>query len=266
MRYIIRLSYNGAPYCGWQIQPDATTVQGEVERCLSTLLGTDIRVTGAGRTDSGVNAVNYILHFDTEGELLLEPNRLACKLNAILPVSIAVHELVPAPAIPRPADGSFSQDWHARFSAVSREYRYFINLSKDPFIGEWSWWCRYPLDMDRMNEACASLLGTHDFSCFEKTGGNNKTSICTVSYARWERYRPVHVDMMGYPDGGYLVFTVRADRFLRNMVRAIVGSLVDVGRGRRDPSWFSALIADGTRCDAGESVPGHALFLTKVEY
>ncbi len=121
MRYIIRLSYNGAPYCGWQIQPDATTVQGEVERCLSTLLGTDIRVTGAGRTDSGVNAVNYILHFDTEGELLLEPERLACKLNAILPVSIAVHELVPAPEIPRPADGSFSQDWHARFSAVSRE-------------------------------------------------------------------------------------------------------------------------------------------------
>lgn len=266
MRYIIRLSYDGSGFCGWQIQPNDITVQGEVERCLSILLGTGIHVTGAGRTDTGVNAVNYILHFDTEGELPAAPAELARKLNAMLPVSVAIHEMIPAPVIPRPADGSFSQDWHARFSAKSREYHYFINLSKDPFVGKWSWWCRYPLDMEKMNEACAALTGTHDFSCFEKTGGNNKTSICTVTEARWDTYRPVHVDMMGYPGEGYLVFTIRADRFLRNMVRAIVGSLVEVGRGRRDAAWFAGLIGNGTRCDAGESVPGHALFLSKVEY
>ncbi|MCQ2144820.1 MAG: tRNA pseudouridine(38-40) synthase TruA [Bacteroidales bacterium] len=266
MRYIIRLSYDGSAYCGWQIQPSAVTVQGEVERCLSTLLGTSISVTGAGRTDTGVNAVNYVLHFDVEEKLPMEPEQLAYKLNAILPLKIVVHELVPAPVIPRPEDGSFSQDWHARYSAVSREYHYFIHQGKDPFVSGWSWWCRYPLDMDRMNEACRYLLGEHDFSCFEKTGGNNKTSICTIFDARWEHYVPTHVGVLGYPDQGYLVFTVRANRFLRNMVRAIVGSMVEVGRGRKDPEWFAELVDKGTRCDAGESVPGHALFLNKVEY
>ena len=133
MRYIIRLSYDGSAYCGWQVQPSAVTVQGEVERCLSTLLGTSISVTGAGRTDTGVNAVNYVLHFDVEEKLPMEPEQLAYKLNAILPLKIVVHELVPAPVIPRPEDGSFSQDWHARYSAVCREYHYFIHQGKDPF-------------------------------------------------------------------------------------------------------------------------------------
>jgi len=266
MRYTIRISYDGADFSGWQIQPSADTVQGRIQSGLSTLLGTDIQVTGAGRTDSGVHAVNYVLHFDFDGNLPMEPGQLAYKLNAILPLGIVVHELVPSPVIERPADGSFSQDWHARYSAVSREYHYFINFSKDPYVSNYSWWCRHPLDMEKMNEACKHLLGEHDFSCFEKTGGNNKTSLCNIMEAHWDVYEPTHVSMLGYPDGGYIVFTVKANRFLRNMVRAIVGSMVEVGRGRRGPEWIRDLVESGTRCDAGESVPGHALFLNKVEY
>lgn len=131
-----------------------------------------------------------------------------------------------------------------------------------------SYRCRYPLDMERMNSAAAHLLGRHDFRCFEKTGSSNRTSICTVLEARWETYTPPHVSILGYPSapGDCIFFRIRADRFLRNMVRAIVGSLVDVGRGRRDPEWIAALIQSGTRSDAGESVPGNALFLNRVEY
>nr|AIF26533.1 hypothetical protein [uncultured bacterium fosmid pJB42G5] len=266
MRYIIRLSYDGSSFSGWQIQPTAVTVQGEIEKDLSLLLGQEISVTGAGRTDTGVNAVNYVLHFDVENELPMEPEVLAHKLNAILPLQIVIHDLEAAPVIPRPADGSFSQDWHARYSAVSREYHYFINQSKDPFVKSWSWWCRYPLDVEKMNEACRYLLGEHDFRCFEKTGGNNKTSLCTIFEAHWDRYQPTHVGLLGFPDEGYIVFTVRANRFLRNMVRAIVGSMVEVGRGRKEPEWIGELVENGTRCDAGESVPGHALFLNKIDY
>lgn len=268
MRYIVRLSYDGSDFCGWQIQPGVTTVQGEIQSALTTLLGREISVTGAGRTDTEVNAVNYVLHFDIEGELPLEPAQLRYKLNAILPLSVAVHDIVAAPLPERPADGSFSQDWHARYSAVSREYHYFINRRKDPFVAGYSWWCRHDLDIDAMNLACRFLLGEHDFSCFEKTGGNNKTSLCTVFEARWENYTPVHVEKLGYPaeEGDYIVFTVRANRFLRNMVRAIVGSMVEIGRGKQSPEWIAELIEEKDRCQAGESVPGHALFLNKVDY
>ena len=127
---------------------------------------------------------------------------------------------------------------------------------------------RYPLDMEAMNEAAELLLGEHDFSCFEKVGGNNATSICTITQAHWSTYRPTHVEMMGFPykEGDYIVFRIRANRFLRNMVRAIVGSLIEVGRGRKSPSWITELIASGSRSAAGQSVPGHALFFTGAEY
>lgn len=258
MRYIIRLSYDGSGFSGWQRQNNATTVQGETERALSILFGEEVSVTGAGRTDTDVNAINYMAHFEiSESKPLTEPAHFICKINAILPRGIMVHEVKPAP-----------RDFHARFSATSREYHYFLHRKKDPFMGRFSWFCKYPLDVDAMNRAAAMLLGEHDFSCFEKNGGNNLTSICTVTEAVWETWTPPHADMLGYPcaDGDCLVFRIRANRFLRNMVRAIVGTLVDIGRGRHDEEWIGSLLRNGTRSDAGESVPGHALFLSGVEY
>jgi tRNA pseudouridine38-40 synthase len=257
MRYRIRLSYDGSSFCGWQIQNNARTVQGELEKALTTLTGTPVQVTGAGRTDSDVNAINYIAHFEISDEVSIEAAHLCYKLNAMLPHEMAVHEVSPA-----------GDEFHARFDARSREYHYFIHFTKDPFCRNYSYRMRYPLDIQKMNEAAAHLLGEHDFSCFEKVGGNNTTSICTITEATWSTYRPAHADMMGYPckEGDYIVFRIRANRFLRNMVRAIVGSLIEVGRGKKDPSWILELIASGNRSDAGSSVPGNALFFTGAEY
>ncbi|MCQ2183852.1 MAG: tRNA pseudouridine(38-40) synthase TruA [Bacteroidales bacterium] len=258
MRYIIELSYDGSAFCGWQVQPSVPTVQGLIEESLGRLLRAErVPVTGAGRTDTGVNAVGYRAHFDWEGPLPCTCAELTYKLSAILPDQIVVHSV-------REASG---EDFHARFSATGRTYKYFIHFNKNPFVQRYSWYCHYPLDIDAMNEACACLLGTHDFSCFEKKGGNNATSICTVTEARWEYYTPGCIDILGYPaDDKYLVFTISADRFLRNMVRATVGSMVEVGRGRRAPGWIAELMESGTRSDAGESVIGEALFLTEVRY
>ena len=192
MRYSICLSYNGADFCGWQIQPSAPSVQAALEGALSRLLGGPVAVTGAGRTDTAVNAVGYIAHFDFGGPLPFETSDFIYKLNAILPRSVVVHEVIPVP-----------DDFHARFGARRREYTYFIHRQKDPFVAPWSWQCGYPvLDFDAMNEACKYLLGTHDFSCFEKTGTDNKTSICTVFDAFWKPYTPSHIQVMGSEAGG----------------------------------------------------------------
>ena len=257
MRHKIRLSYDGSAFCGWQIQNNAKTVQGELEKALTTLLGNPISVTGAGRTDTEVNAINYIAHFDTPDIVSMNAEQLCYKLNAILPHSIAVHEV-----------SLCSEEFHARFDARSREYCYFIHFKKDPFCEKFSYRMRYPLDIEAMNEAAQHLLGEHDFSCFEKTGGNNATSICTITQAAWTTYRPTHVELMGapYTEGDYIVFRICANRFLRNMVRAIVGSLIEVGRGKKEPEWIAELIRSGSRSDAGSSVPGNALFFTGAEY
>ena len=270
MRYSICLSYDGAEFCGWQIQPSAPSVQQCLEGTLSRLLNRPVSVTGAGRTDTAVNACGYVAHFDIEGELPFTQADLCYKLNAILPRSVAVLQVLPA-----------ADDFHARFGARRREYTYFIHREKDPFVRHYSWQCGYPvLDFDAMNSACQYLLGTHDFSCFEKTGTDVKTSVCTIYEAFWKPYTPVIPGLTGNPDPtvipgltgnltkaeNYWYFRVSADRFLRNMVRAIVGSLVEVGRGKQKPEWIADLIATGTRGDAGESVPGHALFLSKVLY
>ena len=257
MRHKIRLSYDGSAFCGWQIQNNAKTVQGEIESALSTLLGTQVSVTGAGRTDTEVNAINYIAHFETPDEVSMNAEQLCYKLNAILPREIAVHEV-----------STVGDDFHARFDARSREYCYFIHFRKDPFCEKFSYRMRYPLDISKMNEAARHLLGEHDFSCFEKTGGNNTTSVCTITEAGWSTYRPTHCELMGaeYQDGDYIVFRVKANRFLRNMVRAIVGSLIEVGRGKKEPAWIASLIENGTRSDAGSSVPGNALFFCGAEY
>ena len=307
MRYILCLSYDGSAFCGWQIQPSSPSVQQCLEEALAKLCGGPVAVTGAGRTDTGVHAADYVCHFDLTGPLPFEASDFCYKLNAILPRSVVVHTVLPT-----------TGDFHARFSATQRSYTYFIHRKKDPFVAAYSWQCGFPgLDFDAMNEACQYLLGTHDFSCFEKVGGANKTSLCTITEAFWKPYTPTHVSLMdfgfdvdgrseeegvvsetyGHPrpykregpaacggrgrseaeavsettpsSGGkppYWYFRVSADRFLRNMVRAIVGTLIEVGRGKHDPVWVKELIETGTRGDAGESVPGHALFLSKVRY
>jgi tRNA pseudouridine38-40 synthase len=257
MRYKIRLSYDGSAFCGWQIQNNATTVQGELQDALAKLCGQPVQVTGAGRTDTDVNSINYIAHFDLPGTVSIETPHLTYKLNAILSQRIVIHEV-----------SAVDEEFHARFDATSREYRYFIHFRKDPFAEKFSYRMRNNLDINKMNKAARLMLGEHDFSCFEKVGGNNTTSICTVTEARWDVYRPQHSDMLGYPytEGDYIVFTVRANRFLRNMVRAMVGSLIEVGRGRQDPEWISRLIESGSRSDAGMSVPGKALFFCGASY
>ena len=257
MRYKIRLSYDGSAFCGWQIQNNAVSVQGVLQDALATLCGSPVPVTGAGRTDTAVNSINYIAHFDLPDTVRTEAKQLCYKLNAILPQTIVVHEV------------SQSEDeFHARFDARSRTYRYFIHFCKDPFVEKFSYRMRNSLDINKMNEAAALMLGEHDFSCFEKVGGNNTTSICTVTEARWDTYRPQHAEMLGYPyiEGEYIVFTVSANRFLRNMVRAMVGSLIEVGRGKQDPEWIASLIESGSRSDAGMSVPGKALFFCGASY
>ena len=232
-------------------------MEGDLEKALKTLTGTDIQVVGAGRTDTDVNAINYIAHFGLPDEVRIEAAQLCYKLNAILPRELVIHEV-----------SETDEDFHARFDARSREYHYFIHFRKDPFCEKFSYRMRYPLDIAEMNEAAAYLLGEHDFRCFEKTGGNNATSICTVTEAGWSTYRPTHVEMMDMEcsDGDYIVFRIKANRFLRNMVRAIVGSLIEVGRGKRRPEWIKELIEGGSRSDAGSSVPGKALFFSGAEY
>jgi len=254
MRYIVKLSYCGESFCGWQRQPNAPSVQEALEHALSTLLGGEISVVGAGRTDTGVSAVGYIAHF--EAPTGLDASKLCYKLNAILPKSIVVHEV-----------REVSDEFHARFGATRREYTYFLHRSKDPFADGWSYLYAYPnLDFEAMNKAAELLLGTHDFACFEKTGSDNKTSICTIYEAAWHPYQPTHCQVLGYP-GEYYYFRVSADRFLRNMVRAIVGTLLEVGRGKRTPESIADLLdSTATRSAAGESVPGHALFLSRIDY
>ena len=257
MRYKIRLSYDGSAFCGWQIQTNDRTVQGDLEKALKMLTGEYIQVTGAGRTDTEVNAINYIAHFDLPDKVRMEAAQICYKLNAILPRELTIHEITEA-----------GEEFHARFDARSREYHYFIHFVKDPFCEKFSYRMRYPLDLQKMNEAAAYLLGEHDFRCFEKTGGNNATSICTITEAFWSTYRPTHAELMGMEckDEDYIVFRIKANRFLRNMVRAIVGSLIEVGRGKRQPEWIAELIQGGSRSDAGSSVPGKALFFSGASY
>ena len=278
MRYRIDLSYDGAPFCGWQIQPSDPSVQEEIEKALSTLLRSSVGVVGAGRTDTGVSATRYVAHFDFEGSVpegvakdgAVDCKQLAYKLNAILPKAISIQGIAPA-----------ADDFHARFDAVCRQYQYYIHRHKDPFLEGRSFYFGYPdVDFEAMNKAAELLLGRHDFSCFEKSGGDNKTSVCTVYKAIWEPYTP-ELSSLKNAAGKFIYwrFTIEADRFLRNMVRAIVGTLLEVGRSRRSKADFASLILDapaspGTpqaekpslRSNAGESVPGHALFLTDIRY
>lgn len=242
MRYAIFFSYDGTAYHGWQFQPNAVTVQQRMEEALNTILRRKTGVTGAGRTDTGVHARQMACHFDFEETI--DVVRLAQRLNSILPPDIAVSRVE-----------EVAPDWHARFSATSRTYRYYITTTKDPFNRSYALRLYFPLDVEKMNEAAALLLEHKDFGCFCKAHSDNKTNICNVTHARWTTL----------PDGT-LCFTVTANRFLRNMVRAIVGTLIEVGKGRMTIDDFRAVLHSGTRTRAGESVPAHALFLEEVKY
>lgn len=243
MRYFVELRYNGGAYCGWQRQPQQPSVQQTLERALSTLLRQEIEVTGAGRTDTGVHALYYVAHFDV-AEPLSDLQHVVYKANLLLPYDIALFALTPVP-----------DDAHARFSAREREYRYFIEPVKNPFTRATSWQYFVPLDVERMNEAAASLLEFEDFTSFAKLNSNNKTNICHISRAEWQ----VGAD-------GVFCFTIRADRFLRNMVRAIVGTLVDVGRGRYTPDEFRDIVASRDLSRASSGAPAQGLFLSDVAY
>ncbi|MDD5870571.1 MAG: tRNA pseudouridine(38-40) synthase TruA [Bacteroidales bacterium] len=241
-RYFLHLAYNGADYHGWQSQPNAVTVQETVEKALSKVLRRQVAIVGAGRTDTGVNARSMYAHFDVDDEIA-DPRRLIAALNSLVGRDIAVY------GIRRVAD-----DAHARFDAVARTYKYFITTHKSPFDYHFAWNPPYPLDVDAMNAAAARLADYIDFTSFSKLHTDVATNNCRIYEAQWTA------------EGDRLTFTIKADRFLRNMVRAIVGTLVDVGRGKTSVDEFCRIIERKDRCAAGASVPGNALFLWQVDY
>lgn len=241
-RYFMLIAYNGAPFHGWQSQPNAISVQSKIEHAMSTVMRSNISITGAGRTDTGVNARCMYAHFDCESPIA--DTKIVCRsINSLIGKDIVIYD------IDRVAD-----DAHARFDATSRTYKYFIGTQKSPFDYPFCWNPPYQLDIDAMNDAASRLLSHTDFTSFSKLHTDAKTNNCLVSHAKWESNR------------GKIIFTITADRFLRNMVRAIVGTLVEVGRHRISTRQFCEIIEKKDRCAAGMSVPGNALFLWDVTY
>ena len=243
MRYFMRLAYCGANYHGWQVQPHDCSVQQTLEQALAMVLRAPTPVTGAGRTDTGVNAAMMIAHFDTAAPIA-DCRKLAHSLNGILPRDIAVYSIFPV-----------ASDAHARFDATSRTYKYFAHTCKSPFLHDRSWRCRPDLDFELMNEAAARLMDYTDFTSFSKLHTDVATNNCRVTHAQWTLE----------PDGQW-VFTITADRFLRNIVRAIVGTLTLVGYHKIGVDEFCRIIESRDRCKAGTSMPGHALYLWRITY
>lgn len=241
MRYFIELSYNGKAYHGWQNQPNAVTVQEVTENALSTLLNNEISLVGAGRTDAGVHANQMFAHFESDDQLDLK--QLTYKLNSFLPKDIAVASIF-----------EVKKDAHARFDAVSRGYIYKISKVKNPFVTDFAYQMQMPLDLEAMNKASMKLLGYKDFQCFSKSNTDVKTYYCDIKNAVWR------------DEGEILIFEIEADRFLRNMVRAIVGTLISVGLGKLKVDDIDRILESKDRSEAGYSVPAHGLYLTKVEY
>src|SRR5574344_752911 len=241
MRFFIKFAYDGTDYHGWQIQPNANSVEAELENALSTLMRREISVVGAGRTDTGVHARMMVAHFDNEESLDCE--NLAFKLNRLLPRDIAVYEV-----------RQVADDMHARFSAKSRTYHYYIHTTKNPFLRKYSFQVVFPLNFDLMNEAASHLMEVRDFAAFCKSHTDVKTTLCDVTEARWVQKSSTE-----------WYFEITANRFLRNMVRAVVGTLVDVGRGKIVIKDFDEIIKGKNRSEAGESMPANALFLENIE-
>lgn len=248
-RHFIRLAYLGARFHGWQIQPHDVSVQQCVEDALSTIFRTRVAIVGAGRTDAGVNASMMIAHTDLP-EVINSDTTLVRSLNSILGPDIVVNWVHPA-----------NPDAHARFDAVARTYHYYAHRSRTPFACGLSWPAPPTLDFDLMNKAAAMLLNVSDFTSFSKLHTDVKTNICRVTEAHWQR-----ISNMYDPTVEQWVFVITADRFLRNMVRAVVGTLVDVGRGKISLDDFAAIIEAKNRCAAGTSMPPSPLFLHNIEY
>ena len=242
-KYFIYLSYNGTNYHGWQIQPKDNSVQETIEKALSMILRTPISIVGAGRTDTGVHASMMIAHFEIESPLE-NPELFAGKLDRVMPKDIAIHRIVPV-----------TEEAHARFSAISRTYKYYVTTVKDPFEGALKCRVHGDYDIEKMNEAAAILFDYIDFTSFSKLHTDVKTNNCKIMYARWEKTSDTD-----------MVFTIKADRFLRNMVRAIVGTTLLVGRGKLSLEEFRAIIEQKNRCKAGDSALAQALFLVDIEY
>ena len=250
MRYFIELAYKGTNYHGWQYQPGADSVQETLNKALSLLLKTDIDIVGAGRTDSGVHAKQMFAHFDFESEV--DVPQLVHKLNSFLPKDIAVFNIL-----------KVSDEAHARFDATKRTYEYHIHTMKDVFENDGSYQFQFPLNIDKMNEACQILFKHNDFECFSKVNTDVNTFNCVIFEANWTRGNP---EAPGKQNGNKLIFTIAANRFLRNMVRAIVGTMINIGIGKISLADFEKIIDSKDRSQAGFSVPAHGLYLTKIEY
>lgn len=240
-RYFIELSYDGTNYHGWQVQPNAVTVQEVLDRALSTVLRRPIETVGCGRTDTGVHATEFFAHYEVESSMTID--KVVHSLNGILPPDIAIKNIFPV-----------DDEMHARFSATLRSYQYHIHFNKDPFKHGYSWLLRDEPDIDLMNQAAQIIMQYTDFSCFSKSNTQVKTNNCKISRAEWVR-----------TDDG-MVFHISADRFLRNMVRAIVGTLLMVGRKEITPEGVREIINSKDRSNAGISVPACGLYLTEVKY
>ncbi len=241
LRYFIQLAYNGTAYHGWQYQPNASSVQETLNKALSVLLNTTINSMGAGRTDTGVHASQMYAHFDSEKKL--ETATLVHKLNSYLPKDIAIFDVIPV-----------SDEAHSRFDATKRTYEYHINTIKNPFLEGLSWYYHQDLDVALMNEAAKLLLNHTDFQCFSKVNTDVNTFDCTIFDAVWKKEKD------------RLIFTISANRFLRNMVRSIVGTLVNVGLHKITLVDFENIIKSKNREKAGFSVPAHGLYLTEITY
>ncbi len=242
MRYFIRLSFNGKNYHGWQVQQNAHTVQAELNSALSTVLGAkEIETIGCGRTDTGVHATKFFVHFDHS--TIDNTDKLIFKLNSVLPADIAIQSIF-----------SVQDDAHARFSATARTYIYRLYEKKDPFLTDRAYYFPHKPDQVRMNELANLLLSHRDFSCFSKSHTQTATNNCVITFAQWMRV------------GNELIFTIKADRFLRNMVRAIVGTLLQGGLNKLDEKGLNDILESKDRSEAGTSVPAHGLYLSDVEY
>lgn len=241
MRYFISLAYKGTNYHGWQIQPNAVSIQERINQGLTVLLKEEVMILGAGRTDTGVHAKQMYAHFDTEADFDCE--KLAYRLNAYLEDAILIKEIF-----------SVHKNAHARFHATARAYEYFLSQEKNPFLMDGAWIMYADLDFDQMNEAAKFLIEVDDFTSFAKLHTDAKTNICDVRKAYWQKR------------DDYWVFTIEADRFLRNMVRAIVGTLIEVGKEKLSVEDFKNIIAEKDRGLAGVSAPAKGLYLVKVEY
>jgi tRNA pseudouridine38-40 synthase len=241
LRYFIEIAYNGSNYFGWQMQPDALSVQQTLEEALSTLLRNEIKVVGAGRTDTGVHAKQLFAHFDYEK--IDDPQTLVFRLNSFLAKDVSVKNIFPV-----------QDEAHARFNALEREYQYIVSLGKDPFSEGFAYQLHHRPNLETMNEAAKLLLDYQDFQCFSRSNTDVKTYNCKVRKAKWEE------------DNNRLIFTISADRFLRNMVRAIVGTLLDVGFGKTSIEEFHSILKSKNRVNAGASAPAQGLFLNKINY